>query len=157
MIKLPKTYHEFNNTFFRKKCSQCHQYNKRLLTSLCLICGEVICTSYCDSIKVSGNLNRHASQHHMGMGLFLETHNLKKSIVSWPLNIEIGQQDFYVDENGQSIMNFIPGNVPRSLDFSKFILQEDSVRYFENILKSHSIGKEAFDKANKNLFTQEIL
>lgn len=157
MIKLPRTYHEFNNTIFRQKCSQCHQYNKRLLISLCLICGEVICTSYCLSIQVPGNLNRHASQYHMGMGLFLEVHDLEKPIVSFPLSVKVKAHEVYADENGQSIINFIPENVPRSLDFSKFILQDDAVRYFEQILNSHSIGKEVFEKANKGLFTEDLL
>jgi len=149
MVKLPETYAEFNTTYIKKKCSRCNQFSKNLSTSLCLICGKVICQSCChtsDSDRDFGNLNKHAKKYHLGQSLFVEIQRLTKTIISSPVNSVYPGESIYVDEFGQAVQ-FMLRNDKESIykvDFGRFTLNENFKEYVRNLVNGHGIAKEAF-------------
>ena len=149
MVRLPETYAEFNSIYIKKKCSRCNQFSKNLSTSLCLICGKVICQSCChtsNSDRDFGNLNKHAKKYHLGQSLFIEIQRLTKTIISSPVNSVYPGENIYVDEFGQAVQ-FMLRNDKESIykvDFGRFTLNENFREYVGNLVNGHGIAREAF-------------
>ena len=147
MIELPANYLDFISTYLKKKCSQCNEYTKHMTTSICLICGDVICLSYCDKDKQKrGNLNRHAKQCHLGLSAFIEIQRASKSLVACSKNSMHAGKEMYTDKLGQSIQTLIndPRSLLYSLDFEKFTLNEDFVKTTEEMIEHCSMGREIY-------------
>lgn len=146
-VQLPQNYAEFNTKYFRMKCSLCQGYSQHLLSSICLICGEFMCQAYCNpKNKKFGNLNRHAGEYHMGLGLFLDVQHLSKTVLSVPINAIYTGKNVYIDKLGQAIQVFLyeRRSIISSLDFKKFVLNEEFLQNLKEIINRHSMGKEVF-------------
>ena len=146
-VKLPENYAEFNTKYFRMKCSLCKGYSQHLLSSICLICGEFMCQAYCDpKNKKFGNLNRHAGEYHMGLGLFLDVQHLSKTVLGVPINAIYTGKNVYIDKLGQAIQVFLyeRRSIISSLDFKKFVLNEEFLQNLKDVINHHSMGKEVF-------------
>jgi len=146
-LQLPQNYADFNTKYFRMKCNLCKGYSQHLLSSICLICGEFMCQAYCDpKNKKFGNLNRHAGEYHMGLGLFLDVQHLSKTVLSVPVNAIYTGKNVYIDKLGQAIQVFLyeRRSILTSLDFKKFVLNDEFLSGTKDIINHHSMGKEVF-------------
>jgi len=146
MLKLPANYEEFNTRYFLKKCKLCDTYCKHLHRSICLICGQVFCEIDCKMTKRKyGNLNQHSMEYHMGLGLYLEMHNLWKSVVSTPVNMRFTEKNPYVDKLGQAVQRVLDTHrdVAR-LDFKGFSLNREFVEDCEDVIYNHRMRNDVF-------------
>jgi len=147
MIELPKTYIDFTSAYFKKKCSLCNEYNKNMSTSICLICGDVICLAYCSSTQQNrGNLNHHAKECHLGISSFIEIQRLSKSIVGSTKNSIYTGKDIYTDKLGHAIQTLVsdPRSLLYSIDFDKFTLNEDFVKDTREVIEQSSMTREIY-------------
>jgi len=146
-IKLPETYAEFNSKYFPKKCGLCDQYSQHLCTVVCLICGDVMCTAYCEKGN-PGNLNRHARKYHMGMSLFIDIQQLHFTLINSPHNVTSSQISPYIDKLGQSVLSVMDsyGNIRvKELDFKQFAISKDYEKAVKEFIGSQTIRKEVFN------------
>jgi len=155
-VSLPSTYAEFNNKFFRQKCTLCNGYSSHLNSCICLICGVVVCEKSCDALgQKSGNLNSHCKEYHLGTGLFLDKHHLRFVLINSPLNIRFSGKDIYTDNLGQSISKVLDDSVDLSkIDFKKFKLNKKLAEEIKKVITNCEIEKEFFriivsEKENK--------
>ena len=145
-LKLPENYAEFNSKYFLKKCAVCDTYCKHLYRAICMICGEVLCEMDCKLAKRKiGNLNQHCIDHHLGLGTFVEMHNLWRSVVSTPMNIRFSGKNAYVDKLGQAVQKVLDShrNVG-TLDFKDFSLNQEFVEGIEDLIMNHSMRNDVF-------------
>ena len=145
-VKLPDNYAQFNDKYFTEKCQLCEKYSPHLLTSICLICGEIMCEMYCDPLtKVSGNLNRHAKKYHMGMGVFIDMVKLGGRLVNVPLNLRYREQEPYIDNFGQSFNSVLDSHQKlKEFDFAKFVLNPKYVEETDQMIRLQSIRQTIF-------------
>jgi len=145
-ISLPENYAQFNNDYFVEKCQLCHKFSHHLLTSICLICGEIMCEMYCDPTnKVSGNLNRHAKKYHLGMGLFIDMVKLGGRLINVPLNLRYREQEPYIDNLGQSFNSMLDSHHKlKDFDFGKFMLNQKYVEEIDQMIRLQSVRQTIF-------------
>jgi len=148
MIQLPETYLEFNIRYFHEKCSLCKKFTSHLYTSICLICGEVLCTGYCNNdMNQAGNLNRHVKKYHLGMGIFIDVQSLYQNLINSPINLTYEKKGLYLDDLGQDIASLIKNLDTASLaklDFSQFKLNQELVKEFSETLNLQTLRKFIF-------------
>lgn len=152
---LPQTYMEFSQIYLYKKCDTCQQ--KHNLKSVCLICGTCYCEVTCfPNIprQEAGNLNIHAAQCHMGLGLFYMMDNHLILETKGLVNLIYVPGPTYMSELGESIFNVFMKEdsstgsvVPKSTDFKKFVLNKRIFDKLEKIVMNHSVGQEIFENA----------
>jgi len=148
IIQLPETFREFNAQYSSKKCSLCKDYTSHLFTSICFICGEVLCTAYChNNPNQAGNLNTHAKKYHMGMGFFLDVQNLHQNFVNAPMNLSLAKNGLYMDFIGRDMgllfHDFWPTKL-RKVDFVQFKINPEIVKEFQDIIIQQTIRKDIF-------------
>ena len=152
-FSFPETFAGFNTKYFPKKCSLCHQYSQHLFTAICMICGEIMCVSYCgQKPNGPGNLNMHARKFHMGMGIFLDIHRLYIRFVSCPLNVNYTQKNLYVDNIGQdalSVIDNMRSTELRGFDFKQFGLNQELADEVNKAILQQGIRRETFAIAVK--------
>ena len=147
MIKLPKTYADFNQTYSRRKCSLCNEFSRHLLTSLCLICGETFCQNFCPTRnKVFGNLNRHAIDKHVGVAIFVELQFPVFVLVSTPEGWVSPLKDIYTDILGENIANKLEDQANiYDVDFNNYKLNEEFEHLVTEVIQEHSMRKTMYN------------
>lgn len=146
-IELPQVYAEYNNTFYRSKCSLCKKYNKDMYMSICMICGDVICMGGCHGRNedAPGNLNAHATKFHLGSCMYLDLFQLIWNIIDSPYNMEEPTKDIYVDTFGQPVQLSLEDERSLSeINFNDFTLSSKFMEELRNIIRNHEVGKELF-------------
>jgi len=84
-------------------------------------------------------------EYHMGLGMYLEMHNLWKSVISAPVNIRFTGKNAYVDKLGQAVQKVLDTHrdVAR-LDFKTFSLNQEFVEEFEDVVRNHTMRNDVF-------------
>lgn len=156
VVKLPRTFAEFNNTFYRKKCSICKKYDGEKNMSFCLICGVVMCEGPCiiksKGKNSMGNFNVHACLYHMGTTAYYHLFEPVISYVVSPFNVVTVTKSLYSDTFGQSIEEALDEDEKGvlKLDFKDFVLNSKFVEELHHIMDYQELEKEYF-KAMINL------
>lgn len=146
-VELPQVYAEYNNTFYRSKCSLCKRYNKDMYICVCMICGDVICIGGCNGRNedAPGNLNAHAVKYHMGASMYLDLFQLIWNIIDSPYNMEEPTKDIYIDTFGQPVQLSLEDERGLSeLNFNDFTLNTRFMEDLRNTIRNHDVGKELF-------------
>jgi len=151
IIKLPKSFQEFNNIYTRRKCSLCNEFSKHLMTNLCLICGVTICQGNCPSKPTEmGNLNSHALKEHAGACVFVNIQLPFWVIVSSPDAWVSNYKDIYTNLLGESVANKIEDYANLyDIDFSDFQLNQDMEVQVNEVILENSMKKSMYNWVQK--------
>jgi len=93
--------------------------------AVCLICERSFCLQYCvteSGEQKSGNLIRHAREHHLGQALYLDIFGQTEVLISEHKNGLAKDKFLYIDELGQSVLNSLDDDGPTDpkFDFLKY-------------------------------------
>lgn len=126
----------FYTRYIRDKCFLCKDYPRRPKMDLyvCLICEEVICSSFCGVQKPAefnvGNLSKHAAEKHCDKTFFL---NLLDSKILW-IHVPLLYLDLFLynDSLGQNLTR-------RSFNYKDFNLNSAKLEKLRSILVRREI------------------
>jgi len=146
MIKLPETYAEYNNKYFKRKCCLCKKYSNHMFTYICLICDEIFCQGYCPPHRNQvGNMNSHCKKYHLGKSVFLDMFQPMTNIINYPINGIQPVPKTYTDSMGVPIEQALGRHLDLlTLDFKKFTLNPALVEELERMVLSQNIDNECF-------------
>jgi len=153
-IHLPEDYQEFSQKYVQRKCGLCKKFSHHLFTAVCLICGDVMCVSYCgDELGDLGNLNVHASKYHMGMGAFLYIHHMQIFLLNSPLATYYKQKNLYIDNIGHDMVSLMDDKLLvelKAINFKEFKLNKELIGNIEKTIRQQDIREEVFALAHNN-------
>jgi len=147
VVELPKNYIDFISVYLKKKCSKCNEHSKQTSPQICMICGDVICLAICSKTQAQkGNLNDHAKQYHLGVSVFVDVQRFTKAVVGSTKNSMFAGKDVYTDKLGHAIQTLLhdPRSLLYSIDFDKFVLNEEFAKEMKEIIDQSGMTKEIY-------------
>eukprot|EP01017_Pseudomicrothorax_dubius_P048762 TRINITY_DN8943_c0_g1_i1.p1 TRINITY_DN8943_c0_g1~~TRINITY_DN8943_c0_g1_i1.p1 ORF type:complete len:250 (+),score=47.43 TRINITY_DN8943_c0_g1_i1:66-815(+) len=133
VAQMPAKYNDFLNEYGIKRCLLCNNTRGVGNMSLCLICGDILCSITCeqDSGNELGNLNQHALEKHCGSSVFIFIQNSAIILVDVPRNIRDGF--LYLNVLGQE------PNPEKRKNLSSYNLDEQKLIHLCSIIQRNSI------------------
>jgi len=147
MVELPQNYIDFISVYLKKKCSKCDDHSRVTSPQICLICGDIVCLAICSKTQTKkGNLNDHAKEYHLGVSAFVDMQRFNKTMVGSTKNSMFAGKDVYTDKLGHAIQTLLhdPRSLLYSIDFDKFVLNEEFVKEMKEIVDQSNMTKEIY-------------
>jgi len=147
MVELPQNYIDFISVYLKKKCSKCNDHSRTTSPQICLICGDIVCLAICSKTQTKkGNLNDHAKEYHLGVSAFVDMQRFNKTMIGSTKNSMFAGKDVYTDKLGHAIQTLLhdPRSLLYSIDFDKFVLNEEFVKEMKEIIDQSNMTKEIY-------------